>query len=69
MDYVKKNKSITLDSSRGGKFYALIRNNQRGSITNSEMYHMLFMYCVRLGAKFKVEIELNVRKLSRILLP
>ena len=33
------------------------------------MYHVLSMYCVRLGAKFKVEIELNVRKLSRILLP
>ena len=60
MAYVKKNKSITHNSSRG-KFYGLIRNNQRGQPnTNSEMYHVLFMCCVRLGAKFKVKIELNL---------
>ena len=54
MDYVKKNKSITHDSSRG-ELYGLIRNKP---IKNSEMYHVLFIWFVRLGAKFKVETEL-----------
>ena len=68
MDYVKKNKRITHDSSRG-KFYGLIRNNQRGS-TNHEkwkLYHGLLTCCVRLGSKFKVETELDDWRLSRIL--
>ena len=69
--FVKKNKRITHDSSRG-KYYGLQKPKAAQPITRkwnvqSSRNHVLFTCCARLGAKSYVKTKLKVRNFSRIL--